>query len=137
VLTHLAPPARPFVAALPQAALANPEGPLGIIGHVDLAWSHTFLDLDGVTSRAPRFLEVLAQLTSGKRAGVALRQLQEGFLEANHDLCVTYDDEEDARVSGRENPVDPLARAYLWLLRNDLGSFVLLGDPAARVSFRR
>jgi hypothetical protein len=28
---------RPFIAALPKAVLANPEGPLAVMGHEDLA----------------------------------------------------------------------------------------------------
>ena len=33
---------RPFLAALPQAALSNPEGPLGVLAHMDLAWTYAF-----------------------------------------------------------------------------------------------
>lgn len=68
------PGERPFVAALPQALLANPKGPLAVIGHMDLAW--TF---------------------------------------------------------GQPDPVVPRALGQLWMQRNDLRGYVLLGDPAARL----
>ncbi len=57
---------RPFVAALPQAVLANPEGPIGVIGHVDLAWSYSFGDkLGSQTCQAfhvSRFVDTIGSL---------------------------------------------------------------------------
>src|SRR5262245_54561146 len=53
-----------FLAALPQAALASPSGPLAVIGHLDLAWSYGFVDLDKMSrgERHRRFHELIAQL---------------------------------------------------------------------------
>src|SRR5215468_642781 len=64
----------PFLAALPQAALANPDGPLAVIGHLDLAWSYGFFDLDKASrgERHRRFHELVAQLVKGTRVGLAL-----------------------------------------------------------------
>jgi hypothetical protein len=31
-------------------------------------------------------------------------------------------------------PLMPIGRAQLWMLRNDLRGYILLGDPAARLS---
>jgi hypothetical protein len=64
----------PFLAALPQAALANPDGPLAVIGHLDLAWSYGFCDLDKMSrgERHRRFHELVAQLVKGTRVGPAL-----------------------------------------------------------------
>lgn len=121
----LPPGAAPFVAAIPKAALANPNGPLAFIGHVDLAWTYSFqeVDLGRPLQQAGRFLDTLAAILRGDRVGVAFRELYRWFEQVNTDL--TFLDE-----SGQDQPV---RRAQLWLLRQDLAGFTLLGDPAARI----
>ncbi len=59
------PGERPFIAALPQAALANPRGPLAVMAHIDLAWTYSFQDMgpDG-KDRASRFEGVFGSLVS-------------------------------------------------------------------------
>jgi hypothetical protein len=124
---------RPFVAALPKAALASPEGPLAFIGHVDLAWAYSFFALDDRPTRRPgRFMGILRSLLHGDRAGAAMRALACFFEEVNTELTALYD--EHAR-SGRPQ-LDDRARArrgHLWMLRQDLAGYVLLGDPAVRL----
>jgi hypothetical protein len=124
---------RPFVAALPKAALASPEGPLAFIGHVDLAWAYSFLDLDDRPTRRPgRLMGVVQSLLHGDRAGVALRQLARFFDEVNTELTALYAGHARA---GRPT-LDPRARArrgHLWMLRQDLAGWMLLGDPAVRL----
>ena len=125
--------ARPFVAALPKAALASPGGPLAFIGHVDLAWAYSFFSLDDQPTRRPgRFMSVLRSLLHGERAGAAMRALSGLFDEVNTELTAL--DHEHARA-GRP-PLDDRARArrgHLWMLRQDLAGYVLLGDPAVRL----
>jgi hypothetical protein len=126
---------RPFIGALPAAALANPEGPLAVIGHVDLAWSHSFSEArEPGTGKKSRLHRVLEQMIRGGRAGEALDVLMESYREANNDLTMDYEDEENARRAGKPDPTDRAARAHLWMLRNDLRGYVLLGDPAARLA---
>ncbi|MBZ4333433.1 hypothetical protein [Corallococcus sp. AS-1-12] len=127
------PGERPFVAALPQSALANPQGPLAVIGHVDLAWTYGFQDRDHRQGKVSRFLEPLQQLARGRRVGLGLSWLLRGGHQANLELTTLYDQEEAARSAGKPSPVDPLRRSHLWMLRQDLGGYVLLGDPAARL----
>ena len=121
-----------FIAALPQVALANERGPLAFIGHMDLAWSYSFQDLEG-GSRATRFLAIWQALAAGRRVGVALGRLASDFLEANFHLANDYDSEREARSWGTPYQADSAYRAHLWLKRQDLGGFLLLGDPAARL----
>jgi hypothetical protein len=125
---------KPFVAALPKAALANPQGPLAIVGHMDLAWTYSFQDPGRTAKNRPsRFLGLMRSLVSGRRAGVGLSALLRFFNEANVELTSLYDQEEEARTQGRSNPVDLAQRAHLWMLRQDLSGYVLLGDPAANL----
>ncbi len=115
----------PFVAAIPKAALQNPQGPLAFIGHVDLAWSYSFREVDAGRPRFQpgRFLDTLAAALQGDRVGVAFRHLFRWFEQVNTELTTLDEEAED----------QALRRAQLWMLRQDLAGFMLLGDPAARL----
>lgn len=147
VLTALPQPGeRPFVAALPQAALANPQGPLGFVGHVDLAWSWSFLDYDIAprkltpNNRAERFQSVLQSLANGHRFGVAHHELAHFFQTANAQLMALYDARAQRTAATPdfvEDRITKIRRATLWMQRHDLSAYVLLGDPAARLPIAR
>jgi hypothetical protein len=136
----------PFVAALPQAALANPAGPLGVIGHIDLAWSFSFLDHDlspGSTAahrRAERFQGALRALVSGHRLGVAHYELVRFSRSITSELLTLY--EENARnrpttKGSTEAEAHRARRSALWMQYQDLCAYILLGDPAARLPIGR
>lgn len=127
----------PFVAALPQAALSSMEGPLAFIGHMDLAWSYSFLSTETFSEGRPsRIFSALRVLLSGGRAGVAHGALMRSYLEANDDLLAIYQVQQDSKMFGHADPTDPWRRCHLWMLRNDLRGYVLLGDPAARLPLK-
>ena len=123
---------RPFVAALPQAALANPDGPLAVIGHVDLAWAYSFQDPSG-HNHASRFVGVLRELVKHRRVGVGLSALTRFVASVNAELTLKYHEDEAAIAEGELPTQEPYHRAHLWMTRNDLSGYVLLGDPAARL----
>lgn len=131
----------PFVAALPQAALANPNGPLAILGHVDLAWSWAFLDYDLSPAAAPpksrieRFQDILRSLAQGHRFGVAHRDLAYHFRSLSVELSTLHG--ADAEKKLPSNELQRAQHAGLWMQREDLRSYVLLGDPAARLPLPR
>jgi hypothetical protein len=127
---------RPFVAALPQTLLANPRGPLAIVGHMDLAWTFGFTDPLSKKSRASRMFSTLRALLAGSRVGVALDALMYVYRETNDDLTSRYQLQRDALARGQPDPVAPRALGQLWMQRNDLRGYVLLGDPATRVRFK-
>jgi hypothetical protein len=124
---------RPFVAALPRAALADPDGPLAFIGHIDLAWAYSFFDLDDRPRRRPgRIAGVIQALLNGHRSGVAVRKIMQGFAEVNTELTAL----DDARARTGRPPLDDhdqVRRGHLWMLRQDLAGYALLGDPASRL----
>jgi hypothetical protein len=124
---------RPFVAALPRAALASPHGPLAFIGHIDLAWAYSFFSLDDQPTRRPgRFMSVVRSLLHGERVGAAMRALAGLFDEVNTELTALHDE----RARAGRPALDERARArrgHLWMLRQDLAGYVLLGDPAVRL----
>jgi hypothetical protein len=132
------PGERPFLAALPQAALANPKGPLAVIGHSDLAWMFSFIDTEArARSRASRMLSVLDVLAKGSRAGVALDALMHFYRDVNDSLMADYQARQDALVYERPDPVEPRRHGYRWMLRNDLRGYLLLGDPAVRLPLEK
>ena len=126
----------PFVAALPQTVLANPNGPLAIIGHLDLAWSYSFQDLDKYeeAERHRRFHGVMRQLVRGSRAGVALRSLLSARELAKTDLQTATDAMVRGEAPGREPIDEDIRLGHRWMLHQDLDGYVLLGDPAARLA---
>jgi hypothetical protein len=128
----------PFLAALPQALLANPRGPLAFLGHSDLAWNFGFANLDDLTeSRASRILSALEVLAKGSRVGVALDALMRSFRDVNDGLMSAYQERQEALEEGRPDPTNPKRVGYLWMLRNDLRGYLLLGDPAVRLPLQR
>ena len=126
---------RPFVAAVPKAALADPRGPLAFVGHVDLAWTYSFFDLDDRPRRRPgRIAGVIQALLNRHRAGVAMRRLLRFFAEVNTELTALQDAQVRAGPGSRAAADDERARrGHLWMLRQDLAGYVLLGDPAVRL----
>lgn len=116
---------RPFTASVPKAVLASPEGPLAFIGHVDLAWTYSFRELDGErpVDRPNRFIDVFSGLLRRDRVGVAFRELMRHFGATNTELTSLIESGVD----------DPERRGHLWMLRNDLAGYVLLGDPAVQL----
>jgi hypothetical protein len=98
---------------------------------VDLAWTSTFSDQGNLAHS--RFLGVLRALVEGRRVGNALHTLLRFFSEALVELTALYMQEERARAAGRKSSVEPMVRAGLWLLCQDLANYVLLGDPAVRL----
>ena len=135
VLAGLAgPDTRPFIAALPQAVLANPNGPLAFMGHVDLAWTYGFQDLDsGATNRPARYMAITRSLLKRDRAGVSMRELLRFFDQTNVELTSLHDQEARARSMGQPVQPDVARQSHLWMLRNDLAAYVLLGDPAVKL----
>jgi hypothetical protein len=133
---------RPFISALPQAVLASEEGPLGFIGHIDLAWSYSYNENDpedGGQSRPGRFLDILNSVLSVDRIGAAFAILQSSLSQAQTELLEKYalDTAVDSGLFPESSRSDPARRGHLWMLRQDLAGYILLGDPAARLSLSR
>jgi hypothetical protein len=125
----------PFLAALPQAALANPDGPLAVIGHLDLAWSYGFCDLDKISrgERHRRFHELVAQLVKGTRVGLALGG---SLMRARNQVQAEIVIADDAAAAAAAAAADA-ARVRLghrWMVLQDLAGYIALGDPAARIA---
>jgi len=146
---------RPFVAALPQTLLQSRDGPLGFIGHMDLAWTYSFADLDRGPQAVPRparFVSALRSALRGDRIGLCLRELMRAVGQAQTELLslqlksaltsqLTGDPltrpGERSRVAETSTRAASTRVGSLWMLRQDLLGYVLLGDPAARLPVTR
>ena len=121
---------QPFIAHLPKAVLANREGPLAFIGHVDLAWTFSFRDpYDTAGSRSGHFARMVADLLAGHRVGQGMRAIQDYQIQVMSFLARLYADN-----AGRDRQGE---RALWWMIWQDLAGYVLLGDPAARLPVQR
>ncbi|WP_437631112.1 hypothetical protein [Sorangium sp. So ce854] len=125
---------RPFIARLPQAVLANPNGPLAVMGHVDLAWTYSFQERDTgrALPRPSKFVEVVRATLETSRAGSAFRELLKASILTNVELTSLYENAERLGAAP-----DPARLGHLWMLRQDLSGYVLLGDPAVRLPAMR
>jgi hypothetical protein len=128
------PGERPFIARLPASVLANPDGPIAFLGHVDLAWSYGFQEIDapaGPINRQRRFTSLLHHALRRDRVGVAFRELVSSALAVETELLALYG--RQAAVPAAIAPAQTARLGHLWMLRQDLLGYILLGDPAARL----
>lgn len=132
------PGGRPFIAALPQAVLQNREGPLAFLGHIDLAWSYSYQDMDSgqAMSRPGKFIQVVSDLLHGYRVGVGMSSLMRALAGAHAELATMYDASASGTTSASDAAIEA-RRGHLWMLRQDLQAYVLLGDPAVRLPIRQ
>lgn len=149
---------RPFVAALPQAVLASPEGALAVMAHADLAWSYGFRDIRmrhgqlQARNRPSRFQAVFRSILDGCRAGVAHHELLRYLGETSVELAMLYHEDAMRADHGGDRSLDrarsinraragerarTIDKASLFMLRNDLAGYILLGDPAVRLPLAR
>ncbi|HEU4733742.1 MAG TPA: hypothetical protein VFT22_37880 [Kofleriaceae bacterium] len=129
-----------FVSGLAKAALANPDGPLALLGHVDLAWSYAYEELQvddrkRVTgsNRSHNFAQLMTKLVAGERVGAATLTLTQPLGAVSAALNTHYDRCKRAGTVEGATPADLLALGNLWMLRQDLLGYALLGDPAVRL----
>jgi hypothetical protein len=123
---------RPFIAALPQAVLRNPEGPLAFMGHIDLAWTYSFTELDSgnAEDRPGKFIQIISELLRGNRTGIGFRALMLALGKTNSELTTIYDRQ---AMNPGADPKLEARRGHLWMLRQDLAAYMVLGDPAVRL----
>jgi hypothetical protein len=123
-----------FVAGIPKRLLAHHNGALAVIGHVDRAWTYSFI-WDRAGEQLAVFQSAISALLNGRRIGFAMESFNSRYAELASDLCCELED----RKYRRPRPeIDTLpedqALAGLWTANNDARSYVVLGDPAVRLA---
>lgn len=129
-----------FVSALPKRLLANPEGPIAYVGHVDTAWLHGFDDPDypGISEKwNPRidpFKRVVELLLGAQPSGYAMAPMSTRYNVYNVFLTNTY----DRMQRGKPLPADFDNRLVNeFITRSDAQNYMILGDPAAYLRIPR
>ena len=126
-----------FVAALPKRLLAHPRGPVGFVGHLDVALLNGFTDEEAPDIKEawhPRldpFASALDSLLRLQPVGLAMERMNFRF----GDLSVRLSDDYD-RLSRRKVTDTPEFRTRLartFVQRGDAQNYMILGDPAVRV----
>ncbi len=117
-----------FLAALPQRMLAHPNGgALAVIGHVDRAWSFSFL-ADNNQPQLNVFEDLFGKLLSGYPVGAAMDAFNRRYAELATDIT---DIQNKTRIPGYR--LDEYLLSDLWLTHNDARNYMILGDPAVRL----
>ena len=129
----------PFVAALPKAMLAlRDRGALAVVGHVERSWGLSFLSEmssrpEGMVGRKREHVEVFAaaieRILAGQPVGAALDYFDMRHAAIATELIYLYDHMRDPPT------VEDIYRlAELWTANNDARGYVIIGDPAVRLS---
>jgi hypothetical protein len=119
--------AKPFTAALPKALLSHPNGSaLGVFGHVERAWVHS-ITTTGAGPQLQPFENVIGYSLIGAPLGYALKDFNERYAALSTNLGSLLE------RKGFGLPVSDREVADRWTERNDAESYVLFGDPGARV----
>lgn len=117
--------ARSFLAALPTHMLSHPGGAcLAVVAHIDRTWTHSFHDEQAQLST---FRGALTSLLRGRPVGLAMQT----FGERHGELAARISHLTEEADLGVENTYE---LAMAWIECNDARNFLVLGDPAVRLS---
>ncbi len=115
----------PGIARLPQALLAHPNGSaLAVIAHIDRAWAFSFRTVNNSTQNTG-IRDVVHRLLLGKRVGSATDAFNMQWAALAVPLA-------DALRDPSEDPAVARRLARLWIARDDVRNYAILGDPAVR-----
>ncbi len=119
-----------FVAALPRRMLSLPKGgALAVVGHVERAWGVSFF-WGKAGPQLQVFEDCFERLMKGNYpVGYALEVFNNRYAEISSDLTMHLDE-----ISHFFKKPNDLEMARLWTENNDALNYILLGDPAVRLS---
>ena len=119
-----------FIAALPRRMLSLPRGgALAVVGHVERAWGVSFF-WGKAGPQLQVFQDCLERLMKGNYPiGYAVEVFNNRYAEISSDLTAQLDE-----VRNFFKKPNDAELANLWTANNDARNYILLGDPAVRLS---
>ncbi len=116
-----------LVAGLPRRLMGlSGGGALAVVGHVDRAWSFSFL-WGRAGEQLDTYQQALVQLCAGFPVGAAMEAMN-AFYASISTMLVN----EIHEIKHNQTP-DDVDLSGLWTAHNDARNFVVLGDPAVRL----
>jgi len=116
-----------FISRLPKRLLSHPNGgALAVIGHVERAWSCSFI-WPGLKEQVDVYSSVMGKLLKGAPVGLAVE-----FLNDRYAALTTLLESDKEEIEFGKVP-DEWALSFLWTARNDARNTVIIGDPAVRL----
>jgi DNA/RNA endonuclease G (NUC1) len=120
---------RAFVAQLPQRLLGHPNGgALAVVGHVERAWSSSFHGGARLGEQLQVFQSTLSRLLDGLPIGWAMEYFNGLHAALGAELSQVLT---NIRLG---EPADNWELSSMWTANNDARSYLVLGDPAVRLS---
>jgi hypothetical protein len=117
----------PFIAALPKALLAHPNGgALAVIGHVERAWDTSIATPQAGEQIGP-FRSTIGYLLNGKPVGYAVKDLNMRYAAYSVNIASLV----QRKSFGENIPDQEMVSA--WIKRNDAEGYIIVGDPAVRL----
>jgi Peptidase family C25 len=116
-----------FLGRLPQRLLGHPKGgALAVVGHVERAWSYSFL-WPRIGEQLDVFDGTLGELLSGMSVGSAVEAFNDRYASLTAELDLAKEDLKYGALG------DPVGLSGMWTAKNDARNYVILGDPAVRI----
>jgi hypothetical protein len=120
----------PFLSRLAKRLLGHPKGgALAVVGHVDRAWTTSFSYTED--SQIEVFDSTIKCLLDGHPVGSAMEYVNQRHAELSVDLSTIFMAHRDTRNQDQNQRQLQL----VWKANNDARNFVVLGDPAVRLTW--